>query len=338
MLNSREIQVINTIVSIFLNTGQPVGSRTVAKKSELGLSAASIRNVMADLTEKGFLHQPHTSAGRIPTSEAIRFYLQNLFTPSPLSQEEKEKIFFTLKQNMPDMEQTLKSASKLLSLLSEQVSLVVSPQKKLSHWKQIEFVLIKPGIVLTVLVLEEGLTQHKVIKVNPQFTQDDLFKFSNILNEKFKGQPLFKIKLKILEQIRQTHLELESLYQKAISVVQKTFEGSSRKIFIEGTSKIIDQEQIKDFKAIKKLFALLEEQSSLLELLEKTIEAKGLNIIVGPENIDQNYSLISSTYLLNEDTWGVVSIIGPMSMNYAQIIPRVDLISKVLTQIFQEFY
>ncbi|SDN58659.1 heat-inducible transcription repressor HrcA [Desulfonauticus submarinus] len=340
MLTPREQEVLNTIVINFLKTKNPIGSRTVAKRSTLNLSAASIRNIMADLSEKGYLRQPHTSAGRVPTGKAIRLYITKLFTPAPFSHQEKKQIENKLKQNMPDLEKTLSSASKLLSSVSEQVSLVLSPQKKLTHWKQIDFMWIKPGLVLSILVLEEGLVQNKIIQVNKDITKDDLIKFSNFLNEKFKGLPLYIVRQKILEEMQQAHAKFENLYQKAMQVAQKTFDDNNRKVFVEGTINILDKEQIKDIQTMKELFHFLEEKSRLLEILDKTIEENGLSILIGEEDLEslEDYSVVSCPYSIKDEAYGVVSVIGPIYMNYPKIIPRVDLISKVLTEIFQEFY
>lgn len=340
MLNEREIQVLATIVSDFLQTGQPVGSRTVAKKSNLGLSAATIRNIMADLTEKKFLEQPHTSAGRIPTSKGLRFYITKLYAPKPLTAEEKNQIIFTLQKNMPDLEKTLSSASKLLSVFSKQVSLVLSPQRKTTHWKEIEFMYIKPGMVLSILILEEGLVQNKLIKVSKDITKEDLIKFSNLLNEKFKGLPLYVVREKIISQMKKAHAHFETLYQQALKVAKEAFEDSTRQVYVEGTTHILQEEQIKNIDTMKKLFHFLEEKSRLLEVLDKTIESEGINILIGAEDLENldNYSVISSPYSFKEDSQGVVSVIGPVYMDYTSIIPRVDLISKVLTKIFQEYY
>jgi heat-inducible transcriptional repressor len=339
MLNQREIQVLATLIGIFLQTGQPVGSRIVSKKSRLGLSSASIRNIMADLTEKGYLHQPHTSAGRIPTAKGLKFYLSKVYAPAPLTSEEKDQIVLTLRQNMPDLEKTLSSASKILSSVSRQVSLVLSPQKKLSHWKSIEFMYIKPGLVLSILILEENLIQNKLIKVNKDITKEDLIKFSNFLNEKFKGLPLYIVRQKIIEEMKSAQAKFENLYQQAMKVAKEAFEDSNRQLYVEGTTHILSKDQMKNINTMKELFHFLEEKSRLLEILDKTIE-EGLNILIGSEDLENlgGYSVISSPYAFKEGTQGVVSVIGPMHMDYTYIIPRVDLISKVLTKIFQEFY
>ncbi|MDQ7031288.1 MAG: heat-inducible transcriptional repressor HrcA [Desulfonauticus sp.] len=340
MLKPREREVLLTIVEYFLQTGNPISSQKVSTLSSLNLSSASIRNVMAQLDHKGYLEQPHTSAGRLPTSKAIRFYIDQIYKSLSFSSIEKHQLMISLKKNMPDVETTLSTASKILSSVSRQISLVLTPQKKFTHWKQISFLWLKSGVILSILVLEEGLVQNKVISVSKDISKDDLIKFSNMLNDKFQGLPLYLVRTKILEELKNAKLKLEQIYQRAFQIVQETFEHNSCKFFMEGTNNLWEREQIRDIQALKELFKFLEEKSSLLEILDKTIDSDGLNVLIGQEDLEclQDYSLICSPYSINNEVYGFVSVIGPTRMNYPKIIPRVDLISRVLTEIFQEFY
>ncbi|MBT8763586.1 heat-inducible transcription repressor HrcA [Desulfohalobiaceae bacterium Ax17] len=340
-LTQREIDVLSTLIQDYILTGQPVGSRTVAKKSQLNLSPATIRNIMADLSERGLLSQPHTSAGRVPTTKAFRYYLDSILTISPLPLEEQQRISKTLEEVGPDLPQTLSQASKILSSLSNQISMVLTPRKSLVRWQQIDFILLRPGLVMSVLVLDGGLIQNKVIQVDKDITADELIKYSNFLNDSFQGRTLYQVREEILEQMKKAHLEFEHLYKKALKLAQDTFEANNRQVFVEGTINLLEGEELSDINAMRDLFKILEEKSKLLQLLDKTIESRGLNIILGEEqNLEelQEYSVISSPYSIKDDTLGVVSVIGPMRMDYSKVIPTVDLMAKILSQIFRKHF
>jgi len=340
-LTQREIDVLSTLIQDYILTGQPVGSRTVAKKSQLNLSPATIRNIMADLSERGLLSQPHTSAGRVPTTKALRYYLDSILTINPLPLEEQQRISKTLEEVGPDLPQTLSQASKILSSLSNQISMVLTPRKSLVRWQQIDFILLRPGLVMSVLILDGGLIQNKVIQVDKDITADELIKYSNFLNDSFQGRTLYQVREEILEQMKKAHLEFEHLYKKALKLAQDTFEANNRQVFVEGTINLLEGEELSDINAMRDLFKILEEKSKLLQLLDKTIESRGLNIILGEEqNLEelQEYSVISSPYSIKDDTLGVVSVIGPMRMDYSKVIPTVDLMAKILSQIFRKHF
>jgi heat-inducible transcriptional repressor len=340
-LSQREIDVLSTVIQNYILTGQPVGSRTVAKKSRLNLSPATIRNIMADLSERGFLAQPHTSAGRIPTTMAFRCYLDSILTIDPLPPDEEQRISTALEQVGPDLPRTLSRASKILSSLSNQVSMVLTPRKSLVRWQQIDFVLLRPGLVMSILVLDGGLIQNKVIQVDKDIAADDLIKYSNFLNDTFQGRTLYQVRAEILKQMERARQEFEHLYQKALKLAQDTFETNNRQVFVEGRLNLLEAEEVPDVAAMRDLFRILEEKSKLLQLLDKTIESRGLNIILGEEqDLEelQDYSVISSPYSIKDDTLGVVSVIGPLRMNYSKIIPTVDLMAKILSQIFRKHF
>jgi heat-inducible transcriptional repressor len=340
-LSQRETDVLSTVIQNYILTGQPVGSRTVAKKSYLNLSPATIRNIMADLSERGFLVQPHTSAGRIPTTMAFRCYLDSILTIDPLPPDEEQRISTALEQVGPDLPLTLSQASKILSSLSNQVSMVLTPRKSLVRWQQIDFVLLRPGLVMSVLVLDGGLIQNKVIQVDKDIAADDLIKYSNFLNDTFQGRTLYQVRAEILKQMERARQKFEHLYQKALKLARDTFETNNRQVFVEGRLNLLEAEEMPDVAAMRDLFRILEEKSNLLQLLDKTIESRGLNIILGEEqDLEelQDYSVISSPYSIKDDTLGVVSVIGPLRMNYSKIIPTVDLMAKILSQIFHKHF
>jgi heat-inducible transcriptional repressor len=340
-LDKRKTDVLLTIVKNYILTGQPVGSRTVSRDSSLKLSPASIRNIMSDLSDEGYIEQPHTSAGRVPTARGIRFYLDSSLEVEPLSRELQDRIKSALTSVGPDLSQTLSQACKILSSISSQISLVITPSHQLIRWQQIDFVLLRPGLVMSILVMEGGMINNKVIKVDHEITSDDLVRFSNYLNEHFQGKTLLHVRASVLAQMHKARKQFESLYEKALKLARESFEDTTRQVYVEGTHYLFQGTDFSDLNKMRELFKMLEEKSKLLKLLDKTIESKHLSIILGQEQkLDElsDFSVISSPYSLRDENIGAVSIIGPTRMNYSKIVPAVDLTAKILSQLLQEIY
>lgn len=341
-MQQRDIDVLTTIIEDFIETGHPVGSRTVAKRSGLKLSPASIRNTMADLTEGGFLDQPHTSAGRVPTAAAFRFYLNRTVRLNPLPESERERIERTLSQSGLEMTDLLREASRLLSQVSRQVSMVLAPSSLNVRWREIGFSLVKPGLVLAVLMLDHGLVLNKLLPVEAGVTQDDLVAFSNYLNEHFTGRTLAEARAKVLQELNAARRRLKRLCYQSLSLAQLTFDRIlERELFVDGAVNMLDHVEFTDTAKMRELLTLLEERSKLLELLDKTLQEDGIKITLGPEAAlggGVEISCIASPY--GDDPGssaytGVVSVIGPLRMDYAKTVPLVDYLAKTLTQILK---
>ncbi len=337
-MQQREIDILTTILEDYIQTGAPVGSRTVAKKSGLNLSPASIRNTMADLTETGFLAQPHTSSGRVPTLNAFRFYLDQTLRCKPLSQAEQLRIQEKLDLAGLEMGDLLRESSKILSLVSKQVSMVVTPSTLNVRWKEIGFSLVKPSLVLAVLLLDKGLVANKLLSVDPAITGDDLVYFSNYLNQHFAGLTLVEARAQVLKELKTAKRRLRRLYSQALGLAQMTFDSlRDRELYVEGTVNLLDQIEFADTGRMRELLNFLEERSRLLELLDKTISEGGVRITLGGEGSDQNMELgiITSTYGGEQGSPGVVRVIGPLRMDYAKTVPLVDYLAKALTEVLK---
>ncbi len=341
-LDQRQIDVLLTIVKSYIHTGQPVGSRTVARQSRLNLSPASIRNIMADLAEESYLEQPHTSAGRVPSTKGFRFYLDYNLDMEPLSSEVEERIKSSLARVGPDLPQTLSQASKVLSSISNQISLVITPSQHNIRWQHIDFILLRPGLVMSILVMEGGMVQNKVINVDKDIKPDDLTKFSNYLNEHYQGKTLLQVRSEIYSQMKKARQQFDQLYQNALRLAKESFEpDNNRQVYVEGTYHLFQDRDFADINKMREVFKLLEERSKLLKILDNTLESKNVSIIMGSEqDWDElsDYTVISSPYSLQGNNTGLVSIIGPTRMNYSRIVPAVDLTARILSQIFCELY
>ena len=341
-LNSREVDVLITIVQDYISTATPVGSRTVAKKSELRLSPASMRNTMADLTDKGYLLQPHTSAGRIPTVEAFRFYLDTTLRLHPLTETRRQDIRQSMADSGLDMSNMLSQAAKVLSNMSHQASLILAPSRDDVRWREIEFALIKPGLVLAVLILEGGMVQNKLVKVDKDISGNDLVKFANYLNAHYRGRNLSEARRSIHRALLEEKRRLKRLYADALALAREAFENTeAREVYVDGAVNMLDYVEFADIARMREILRLLEERSRLLEVLDRTIVGEGIKITLAQEaNLEElgDLSVVSSPYGEEGAAQGVISVIGHQRMDYATVVPVVDYLAKTLTHLLKARY
>ncbi len=345
-LTAREHEVLKTIMEDYITTAQPVGSRAVSKRSDLQLSPASMRNVMADLTDKGFLEQPHTSAGRIPTAQAFRFYLDSDLAPKPVAQAARKRIRTTIASAGLDTPQMLTEASKLMAGLTHQISMVISPGFQDAKWKEIDFVMVKPGLVLAVLVLEGGEVYNKLLSVEDDCNADQLRHFANFLNETYHGKTLSEARARIRVELADTKLQLSKMCHSALLLAKEACDQPERRdIFVDGAANLLRHAEFADVERMRELLGLLEERSRLLDILDKilTQDEAGVKITLGQEeqnlgNSLSNLSVITTTYGDKSTTQGSMAVIGPLRMDYATILPMVDYISQTLTTLLKARY
>lgn len=349
-LTQRERDILGCIVEEYLAHASPVGSRTVSKRCGLGLSPASVRNVMADLTDKGYLSQPHTSAGRRPTHTAVRHYLDSA-TFAPLTTEAREAIARELAGGMAkgglELADVLRNASHLLADAAQQVGVVLSPSAGDVRWKEIDFTLIKPGLVLVILVLEGGILQNRAVEIPTEVTSEDLEKYRNYLNEHYRGHSLAEARGKIMRELKRTEQRLKRLYRRALDLADAACRTmDTRELYLDGAMHILRRAEDANLTRIREVFALLDEKSRLLDLVERTMAREGVRITLGEEALVEELaemSVISSAYGAEHHTsdaddqaapsGGVISVIGPMGMDYARVVPVVEHISKTLTHL-----
>lgn len=342
-LTSREQQVLTTIIEQYITNAHPVGSRMVARKSALALSPASMRNTMADLTDKGYLEQPHTSAGRVPTPRAFRHYVATLLAPGDLSGEARLAIRSTLDESgiqLPDM---LRQASQALSSCARQVAMASAPGGFDVRWRSIDFVSVRKGLVMAVLVLDGGVVQNRMLPVAEDFSRDDLVRFGNYLNHHFAGLTLSGARAQILRELDGAGERLDRLYRQALTLAGAAVDsGEERDLFVGGAARLLDHPEFKDAGTVSELLDLFDERSRLLELLDRTIEAGEMKITFSNETGDGEspgeYSVVSSPYGGQDGPRGVVGVIGPLRMDYAKVVPAVDFTAQVLTELIRNRY
>jgi heat-inducible transcriptional repressor len=329
---------LREIVEQYVATGEPVGSRTLARLLPISLSPATIRNVMADLTDAGLLFAPHTSAGRLPTDQGLRLFVDGLLNFGELTEDERESISATLAASGRSLEETLAEASSLLSGLSAAAGLVLAPKSE-GAVKHIEFVPLGPGRALVVLVNSDGQVENRVIETPPGLPPSALQQASNYLNARLSGRPLADLRRVVAEMAaNRTELDALSTLVVAAGLATWTGEGRSGSLIVRGQARLLsDVTQLDRLSAIQSLFERLEAQETMLRLLELAEQSDGVRIFIGAESGVFNTSGVSMVVApARNDSGrivGAIGVIGPTRINYGRIIPVVDYTARVIGQL-----
>lgn len=341
-LNERSREIFRFIVDTYLETGQPVASRTISRVAGIALSPASIRNTMADLEDLGLLFAPHTSAGRIPTQHGLRFYIDGLMEIGSLTAGERKKIETSCVTAGNTVNEVLEQATNLLSGLCSCASLVVAP-KTSAAVKQIQFMPLEPRKVLVIIVMENGLVENRIMDVPENVPAASLIAASNYLNNRLAGKTLIDVQKEVEGEISQnrTHLDAltNDLVKRGIALpIQNMKTRGAGYMIVRGQSHLLeDVKALEDLQRARTLLGHLEEQEMMLSLLESMGNAEGVKIFIGSENkiFDQSgWSLIIAPYKsANQKIVGAIGVIGPTRLDYDRIIPMVDYTSRIINRL-----
>lgn len=335
-LNERSRDILRQIVDAYVETGEPVGSRTLSRRMGMSLSPATIRNVMADLTDAGLLFSPHTSAGRLPTEDGMRLFVDGLLEIGQLSEEERANIDSMCAAAGRSYGDALEQASSVLSGLSACAGLVVAPKAD-KPVKQIEFVQLGPGRLLVVLVSQDGQVENRVIEVPPGVSASDLNAAANYLTTRLNGATLDEMRKSMQEEMAAKQSQLDELSQKVVEAGLAAWSGGQTgQLIIKGQSNLLsDISAIEDLDRIRGLFEALEKQETILRLVDSTLDGDGVRIYIGAENTLFSHtgcSMIITPFKGGHDRIiGAIGVIGPTRLNYAKIIPMVDYTAKVIS-------
>ena len=337
-LDERSKRILRELIAQYCLTGEPVGSRTLSKKGKSGLSPATIRNVLADLEEAGYIMQPHTSAGRIPTDKGYRFYVNHLVRNQSLNNVQKELIENRILNGTGDFEDLLIITTELLARLSHNVALAMAPNLERMTLENMDFVLIGSHRILAILVTKGGVVTNKVIDMEEPVTQDELVRISNYIRTEFCGLTLPTIRRRIIDLMKQEQIQYDMLLKRAMILSQKSLEGASdrEQLFVIGASQIVNYPEFSDAGRTREILEALEQKSKILHILNECIEGEGIHIVIGSESRDpelKNLSLVSSSYKYQDQPIGILGILGPTRMEYGRIIPLVDHIARVVSGI-----
>jgi len=338
-LNERSQQILRHIIDIYMATGEPVGSKTILDKSGLDVSAATIRNVMAQLEGEGLLFSPHISAGRLPTQTGLRFYVDGLMEIGDLTAEEQQEIESRCLAAGRSMNSVMEQATTLLSGLSLGAGLVIAPKKE-APVKQIQFVQIDSKQVLIVLVTADGMVENRLMHTDRIISPSTLIEASNYLSAKLRGKTLGEARATIDKEIKSGKERLDKLTEDLISkgIALPFGHGNQGHIIVRGQSNLLnDIRAIEDLEKAQKLMAMLEEQETMAELLGSAQNAEGVQIFIGTENKmfeHSGWSMAISPYKSQQnEIIGAIGVIGPNRLNYSRIIPLLDYTSRVVEKI-----
>ena len=333
MLDERSRTLLKTLIERYIADGQPVGSRALSKFSGLDLSAATVRNVMADLEDLGFISSPHTSAGRIPTSRGYRFFVDSLLVMHPLETERIHAIEGQLHPSQP--QQLIISASHLLSGLTHFAGIVLTPRRKAPRIRQMEFVSLSEKRILLILVTTDGDVQNRILFTERPYSASDLVTATNYLNRYFSGHEFEHIRSRVKEDLRKLHGDLQDLMAAAMSASDEVLNREDEHYVISGERNLLGVEELSsNMKRLRELFDLFEQRTALMQLLDVSHRAEGVQIFIGGESglapLDE-CSVVTAPYEVDGQIVGSVGVIGPTRMAYEDVIPIVDITAKLLS-------
>lgn len=334
-LNDRSLQLFKTLVERYIQDGQPVGSRLLSKDSDLNLSAATIRNVMADLEDMGLIQSPHTSAGRIPTVNGYRLFVDSLLTVKPLRQEELLPLQNGL-QTSNDASEVIEVASKLLSQTTRMAGVVTLPRREVVCLRHVEFLPLSNARVLAIFVTGEQEVHNKIIHTARQFTPAQLQQAANYINSIYSGRSLAELRESVLHELQADQQKMNQEMLDAVTMAQMVFENDHKKeegYVLSGETNLMGFAELADMDRLKQLFEAFSQKRGVIHLLDQCLHADGVQIFIGEESGYEAFdrcSLVTSPYSVNNEVVGVLGVIGPTRMAYEKVIPFVDVTAKLL--------
>ena len=330
-LDVRAQTLLKTLIERYIVEGQPVGSRTLSRYSGLDLSPATIRNVMSDLEEMGFITSPHTSAGRVPTPLGYRLFVDTLLTVKPLAQQEISEIEDVIQPIQ--RQRVLSQASQLLSQLTQFAGVVIAPRRQTPLVRQIEFLRLSERRVLLIIVTADGEVQNRILLTQRDYSPSELVEAANYLNQNFLGLDLDQMRARLHEELRKLHSDLSELMTAALSTGNQTDTGEQ--YVISGEKNLLGVEDLSSNMArLRRLFDMFEQRTSLAHLLELSHRAAGVQVFIGSESgIDSldECSVVTAPYTAEGQVVGTVGVIGPTRMAYERVIPIVDITARLMS-------
>lgn len=337
-LSEREQLLLRVLVGSYIRDGQPVGSRSLSRESGLALSSATIRNIVADLEQLGFVSSPHTSAGRVPTDKGYRFFVDALLKARAPFEDDPAfaELRRTLDASRDDSKALVAAASQLLSNVTQLAGVVTLPRAQQASITQIEFVGLSDNRALVILVFNDREVQNRIIQLERYHSTDELRRAANFLTERCRGKTLAQVRQDILHEMQEARAHMDSMMKDAISVAEHVFkaeEGSRMEYVIAGETNLMGVGELSSVDKLRRLFEAFNEKRDMLNLLDHSLRADGVQIFIGQESgfkILDDCSVITAPYMADNEVVGVIGVIGPTRMAYERVIPIVDVTAKIL--------
>lgn len=337
VMDERKRMILNAIILDYIATADPVGSRTIARKYNLGISPATVRNEMADLEEMGFIEQPHTSAGRIPSQLGYRYYVDCLMQKEPIADQAKEMIRIEMLRRIRETEAVIQTTGKLLSELTNYTALVLSPMFNKNRLKHIRLLPVEADKAVLVVVLDNGHVEHRLVDIPEAIREEDYSMISSILNEQLRGLSLESWNTSIFNAITDQLYDWKKYLGYIFNQIEESLSmDQGQKVYLGGTLNILNQPEFKQIDKVRGLLELLEKKSILKEVLSPN-QDNGISVKIGSENrheMMKDCSLITATYHINGKLIGSLGLLGPTRMEYSKAVGIIEYLSEALKETF----
>jgi heat-inducible transcriptional repressor len=333
MLDKRAQTLLKTLIERYIVEGQPIGSRTLSKYSGLDLSPASIRNVMSDLEELGLIASPHTSAGRVPTPQGYRLFIDTLLVVKQLGSGEIHQLEDHLPPDNP--QRTIQAASQLLSQVTQFAGIVMTPRRRAISFRHIEFLKLAEKKLLLIVVTPEGDVQNRILVTDRDYPQGELLEAANYINQNYAGQSFESVRQRLQDELHDIRKDMITLLSVAMQAGNQAVNESREPYVISGERNLLSIEDLsQDMGRLRQLFDLFERKTSLLQILDLSLRAQGVQIFIGGESgvsTPDEISVVAAPYSVDGEVVGTVGVIGPTRMAYDRVIPIVDITAKLLS-------
>jgi heat-inducible transcriptional repressor len=334
--SDRAKRILSAIIDNYIEEGTPIGSKKLSTYNRFNLSSATIRNVMSDLEDLGFIASPHTSAGRIPTSKGYRFFIDRLLEFQPVDSNEFASIKNTVSQTKSSNKDLATNVSTILSAITQLAGIVTVPKKHKSTLKEIDFIPLSEQRVLAIVVINDSEVENKILQMKRNYSRDELQISANYLNQNYVGRSFEYIKNDLLTKLKETSALANSLMNNIINIADELLTNQNKDEYVvTGKDQLLDFEELSDINQLKDLFDAFNEQQQLLQLLDKSMSTSNIQIFIGQESgyrIFDNCTLITAPYTNEVGSVGVLGVIGPTRIAYQRVIPIVDVTAKLLSQ------
>ena len=333
--NERAQYLLKVLIQRFIRDGQPVGSRTLSRDSGLDLSPATIRNVMADLEELGFVSSPHTSAGKVPTPRGYRLFVDTLVRYKQPKNDEIRKLQAQFEKQFHNSDEMLDAVSNLLSKITSMAGVVTIPRAHQALLRQIEFLPLSEKRVLAILVINDREVQNRILHIEQEYTATELQRAANYINENYAGTDLLHIRERLISDLESTRDSMNRAMHDIIAVAQAAMHETTPKneFLLAGETNLMDFAELSDLDTLRRLFEAFSRKRFMLDLLDRSINAKGVQVFIGEESgfqILDNCSVVTAPYNVDRETIGVLGVIGPTRMAYDRVVPIVDVTARLL--------
>lgn len=342
MLTDRQQLILRAVIDDYVKSAEPVGSRTISKRKDVSFSPATIRNEMADLEELGYLSQPYTSAGRVPSNKGYRFYVDHLMRPGQISKEEVHKIKCMYAEQIVEFEQLIQQTASVLSEITNYTSIVLGPEVFDTTLKHIQLIPLSADAAVAIMVTNTGHVENKKVSIPFEISVSDMEKLVNLLNHRLIGVPLFQLRTQLYSVIASELKRHFDHYKHMITVLEQMLATEKEdRIFLGGTTNIFAQPEFRDVDKVRSLFELLEQNERLHEILSMSEHTPGVQIKIGHENADEaisNCSVFTASYAVAGKPLGKISILGPTRMEYGKVYSILNYLTRHLNVELQRFY